>query len=245
MTGAIRKFFVENPSKFDPREFLKPAREAAKLVCKARFEAFGTASNASKIKPVSLDKIAAAYKSGAQPDHPLIRLPGCPLRRPWGGESGPERGRPVFESPHGPSLVCPVKRHPWSDVIAKAPTVAQGARKLWQKVGTRDANDDNSGRRIGRKHARCRLSTAPVSPRSTPVSRKAPNCRPRQPRTPSFRPRQPKSAGVAAIAWHLGIGLAAFTGVLSHPRASALCCGAAQHRDPHGLWFPLCQVTLP
>ena len=65
MTGAIRKFFVENPSKFDPREFLKPAREAAKLVCKARFEAFGTAGNASKIKPISLDKIAAAYKSGA------------------------------------------------------------------------------------------------------------------------------------------------------------------------------------
>ncbi|MCK6395020.1 class II fructose-bisphosphate aldolase [Zoogloea sp.] len=65
MTGAIRKFFVENPSKFDPREFLKPAREAAKLVCKARFEAFGTAGNASKIKPISLDKIAAAYKSGS------------------------------------------------------------------------------------------------------------------------------------------------------------------------------------
>ncbi len=65
MTGAVRKFFVENPSKFDPREFLKPAREAAKLVCKARFEAFGTAGNASKIKPIGLDKIAAAYKSGA------------------------------------------------------------------------------------------------------------------------------------------------------------------------------------
>ncbi len=65
MTGAVRKFFVENPSKFDPREFLKPAREAAKLVCKARFEAFGTAGNASKIKPISLDKIAANYKSGA------------------------------------------------------------------------------------------------------------------------------------------------------------------------------------
>ena len=65
MTGAVRKFFVENPSKFDPREFLKPAREAAKLVCKARFEAFGTAGNASKIKPISLDKIAASYKSGA------------------------------------------------------------------------------------------------------------------------------------------------------------------------------------
>ena len=65
MTGAIRKFFVENPSKFDPREFLKPAREAAKLVCKARFEAFGCAGNASKIKPIGLDKIAAGYKNGS------------------------------------------------------------------------------------------------------------------------------------------------------------------------------------
>ena len=64
MTGAVRKFLVENPSKFDPREFLKPAREAAKQVCKARFEAFGCAGMASKIKPVALDKIAARYKAG-------------------------------------------------------------------------------------------------------------------------------------------------------------------------------------
>ena len=64
MTGAIRKFMFENPSKFDPREYLKPAREAAKLVVKARFEAFGCAGQASKIKPVSLDKIAARYKAG-------------------------------------------------------------------------------------------------------------------------------------------------------------------------------------
>jgi fructose-bisphosphate aldolase, class II len=65
MTGAIRKYLFENPEKFDPRDYLKPAREAAKLICKARFEAFGTAGNASKIKPVSLDKIAASYKSGS------------------------------------------------------------------------------------------------------------------------------------------------------------------------------------
>ncbi len=64
MTGAVRKFLVENPSKFDPREFNKPAREAAKLVCKARFEAFGCAGMASKIKPVSLEKMAARYKAG-------------------------------------------------------------------------------------------------------------------------------------------------------------------------------------
>ncbi|MEC5384654.1 class II fructose-bisphosphate aldolase [Uliginosibacterium sp. H3] len=64
MTAAIRKYMVENPSKFDPRDYLKPAREAAKLIVKARFEAFGCAGQASKIKPIALDKIAAKYKSG-------------------------------------------------------------------------------------------------------------------------------------------------------------------------------------
>ena len=64
MTGAIRKFFAQNPSKFDPREYLKPAREAAKLVCKARYESFGCAGQASRIKPVDLAKMAARYKAG-------------------------------------------------------------------------------------------------------------------------------------------------------------------------------------
>ncbi|CAM3240269.1 class II fructose-bisphosphate aldolase [Cupriavidus taiwanensis] len=64
MTGAIRRFFVENPSKFDPREYLKPAREAAKQVCKARYLAFGCEGQASKIKPVALSEIAQQYKSG-------------------------------------------------------------------------------------------------------------------------------------------------------------------------------------
>ncbi|WER46554.1 fructose-bisphosphate aldolase class II [Cupriavidus sp. WKF15] len=64
MTGAIRRFFVENPSKFDPREYLKPAREAAKQVCKARYIAFGCEGQASKIKSVSLADIASQYKSG-------------------------------------------------------------------------------------------------------------------------------------------------------------------------------------
>jgi fructose-bisphosphate aldolase, class II len=64
MTAAIRKFLAENPSKFDPREYLKPAREAAKQICKARFEAFGSAGQASKIKAISLDKMAARYKAG-------------------------------------------------------------------------------------------------------------------------------------------------------------------------------------
>ena len=64
MTGAVRKFLAENPSKFDPREFNKPARAAAKEVCKARFEAFGSAGNASRIRPVNLEKFAARYHAG-------------------------------------------------------------------------------------------------------------------------------------------------------------------------------------
>ncbi len=64
MTGAIRRYFGENPGKFDPRDYLKPAREAAKAVCKARFIAFGCEGQAGKIKPLSLDKIAEMYKSG-------------------------------------------------------------------------------------------------------------------------------------------------------------------------------------
>ncbi|HEX2519163.1 MAG TPA: class II fructose-bisphosphate aldolase [Castellaniella sp.] len=65
MTGAIRKFFGENPSKFDPREYLKPAREAAKKLCVARYEQFGTAGHASQIKAIPLSDMAARYASGA------------------------------------------------------------------------------------------------------------------------------------------------------------------------------------
>ena len=64
MTGAIRRFFAENPEKFDPREYLKPARAAAKAICVARYTEFGTAGNASKIKALPLTEIAAQYASG-------------------------------------------------------------------------------------------------------------------------------------------------------------------------------------
>lgn len=64
MTGAIRRYLFENPSKFDPRDYLKPAREAAKKICLARFEAFGCAGQASKIKPITLDQMAERYKKG-------------------------------------------------------------------------------------------------------------------------------------------------------------------------------------
>ena len=49
MTGAIRKVLKQNPEKFDPRDYLKPARAAMKELCKARMIAFGQAGHASKI----------------------------------------------------------------------------------------------------------------------------------------------------------------------------------------------------
>jgi len=61
MTGAIRKVLWENPEKFDPRDYLKPAREAMKKVCVARMTAFGQAGWGSKIKPVSIDRFASYY----------------------------------------------------------------------------------------------------------------------------------------------------------------------------------------
>ena len=64
MTGAIRRFFAENPGKFDPREYLKPAREAAKAICVQRYQQFGTAGNASKIKVVPLTEVATQYAAG-------------------------------------------------------------------------------------------------------------------------------------------------------------------------------------
>ena len=65
MTAAVRKFLFENPSKFDAREWLKPAREAAKLICKQRYVQFGCEGQAGKIKSLALGGIAQRYASGA------------------------------------------------------------------------------------------------------------------------------------------------------------------------------------
>jgi fructose-bisphosphate aldolase class II len=64
-TGAIRRFLAENPSEFDPRKFLKPSTQAMSDICKARYEAFNTVGNASKIKPISLDSMFDLYKSNS------------------------------------------------------------------------------------------------------------------------------------------------------------------------------------
>jgi fructose-bisphosphate aldolase, class II len=64
MTAAIRKYLFENPGKFDPRDYLKPAREAAKEICKARYLAFGCEGQAGKIRSIPLEQMAERYKSG-------------------------------------------------------------------------------------------------------------------------------------------------------------------------------------
>jgi fructose-bisphosphate aldolase, class II len=61
MTGAMRRAMARDPAEFDPRKFLKDATAAARGVCKERFEAFGSAGQAPRIKPVPLEKMAARY----------------------------------------------------------------------------------------------------------------------------------------------------------------------------------------
>jgi fructose-bisphosphate aldolase class II len=64
MTGAVRKFLAENPEKFDAREWLKPAREAAMQICKQRYLEFGCEGQAAGIKGDSLSIVAGRYAKG-------------------------------------------------------------------------------------------------------------------------------------------------------------------------------------
>ncbi|HWF01875.1 MAG TPA: class II fructose-bisphosphate aldolase [Caulobacteraceae bacterium] len=61
MTGAIRKVLDENRAEFDPRKYLKPALEAMSKVCAQRFEEFGAAGQADKLKPIPLSEMARRY----------------------------------------------------------------------------------------------------------------------------------------------------------------------------------------
>ncbi len=63
-TGAIRRHLTDNPANFDPRKFLKASTAAMKDICQARFEAFGCAGHAAKIRPVSLEDMVARYAGG-------------------------------------------------------------------------------------------------------------------------------------------------------------------------------------
>jgi fructose-bisphosphate aldolase class II len=64
MTGAMRKAMSERPEEFDPRKFLKAATDAARTLCKSRFEAFGSAGRAASINPLPLDTMAERYACG-------------------------------------------------------------------------------------------------------------------------------------------------------------------------------------
>jgi fructose-bisphosphate aldolase class II len=63
-TGSIRKHLADNPSNFDPRKFLKESTKGMMEICKARYEAFGCAGQADKIKAVSLEKMFMDYAAG-------------------------------------------------------------------------------------------------------------------------------------------------------------------------------------
>ncbi len=60
-TGAIRRYLAKNKAEFDPRKYNVEAKDAMKAICKARYEAFGTAGFAAKIKPIALEKMAELY----------------------------------------------------------------------------------------------------------------------------------------------------------------------------------------
>jgi len=63
-TGAIRRFMAKNPAEFDPRKYLKETIGAMRDVCVQRYEAFGTAGQASKIKPLSMEVMTERYAKG-------------------------------------------------------------------------------------------------------------------------------------------------------------------------------------
>jgi fructose-bisphosphate aldolase, class II len=61
MTGAVRKVLMEQPEKFDPRDYMKPAREAMKKVVAQRMTQFGQAGHAGDYQPLSLAEMAKVY----------------------------------------------------------------------------------------------------------------------------------------------------------------------------------------
>ena len=64
ITGAIRKVFASNPKEFDPRKYLAPAIAEMQKVCVSRYQSFGAAGQADKIKPMALSSMAKRYAAG-------------------------------------------------------------------------------------------------------------------------------------------------------------------------------------
>jgi fructose-bisphosphate aldolase, class II len=65
MTGAVRRLLARNPEEFDPRKFFAAALDAARDLCRDRFEAFGSAGQASRIKPLPMERYAEVYAKAA------------------------------------------------------------------------------------------------------------------------------------------------------------------------------------
>ena len=63
-TGAIRRYMAQNPAEFDPRKYLAETTKAMRDTAIARYEAFGAAGQAGKIKPLSLEAMFQRYESG-------------------------------------------------------------------------------------------------------------------------------------------------------------------------------------
>jgi len=110
MTAAVRKFLATKPQRVRPRDYLKPAREAAKQICKARYEQFGCAGMASKVKPIALDAGGEPLQVGrVEADRKLSRR-GADLRRcsGWAGRAAPTpEAPPRYEVlPTAPGVGC-------------------------------------------------------------------------------------------------------------------------------------------
>jgi len=69
MTAAVRKHLAQNPSHFDPRDFLKPARAAAKAICKERYLQFGCEGQGARVQPLPLTAVAQKYNTGELSQH--------------------------------------------------------------------------------------------------------------------------------------------------------------------------------
>jgi fructose-bisphosphate aldolase class II len=72
ITGAIRKVLWETPEKFDPRDYMKPAREAMQKVVATRMRQFGQAGHAGDYKPVTIAEIAKGYANGSLDTRPSL-----------------------------------------------------------------------------------------------------------------------------------------------------------------------------
>ena len=68
-TGAIRRHLAKDPSEFDPRKYFKDSIVAMREICVDRYEAFGTAGQASKLRALSLEAMTDRYAKGELRQH--------------------------------------------------------------------------------------------------------------------------------------------------------------------------------